>query len=654
MIRSKNVVKAPLQSEQEFFIFLKRIREESEVSERELAEGLMDTSLLSRIEGGERPVSKMMRNRLLGRLGVTPDMYENLLNIEDYRIWEQQHDILCAVEMKDIAKAAHLIEKYQQQKPSDDKIRQQFCLMMRAEILKMQRADRYKISHCYETAVQLTIPETEQFYIEDKLLSVLEINMMLEYAYYKKTGRNDCSDFAAKCRFLMDYTEHSLFDEISKAKIYPKIAVYYLEEILSKEHEMLMADLYDGLQICNKAIEMLRDTGRAFYLVELLEYKKKILSDIIKMSTESKNVQKVKEYRADLQESMELEKLLKKLYAEYDVPVYMNDCTYLYHQRWVFAIGDVLCIRRNMCGLTQKEVCDGICSIKSLRRAEKKQVNMQREALNGVLRRLGLSKEIQKTALVTNDREVLQLNNELALCCNNREIKKARKLLESVKSRLCLEIPENMQHVMEFEISLDLMEGKLTEKEFVVREEKALQCTIREENIYDAEEVYLTETEMSCVCRKMQKLGDVEKREKIDFLLHFFEKYDKSHVLAEYISMYEFVMTCVASELGNIGEYQTATELDKKVLKEVLKCRRLYAISEFVYDILWNEKEQKELNGQNFVIEKMTDSLRQCIIISHFCRRTFYEKFYTDKIFQLTQNIKEGLSLQGAINSSSE
>ena len=87
MRKRKNVLKEPLQSEQEFGVFLKRVREESGVTSEKLSEGLMDASQLSRIESEIRPVPKTMRDRLLGRLGVTPDKYENLLNNEDHAEW---------------------------------------------------------------------------------------------------------------------------------------------------------------------------------------------------------------------------------------------------------------------------------------------------------------------------------------------------------------------------------------------------------------------------------------------------------------------------------------------------------------------------------------------------------------------------------------
>ena len=119
----------------------------------------------------------------------------------------------------------------------------------------------------------------------------------------------------------------------------------------------------ESLRICDQAIEMLRNTGRAFYLLELLEMKARLLESM------GQQLQESEELRSAYQECTQLADLFRKLSAEYSVPAYMRDCVYLYQQRWVFYIGDVLRIRREMYGLTQKELCSGICSVKTLRRA---------------------------------------------------------------------------------------------------------------------------------------------------------------------------------------------------------------------------------------------------------------------------------------------
>lgn len=638
-IKQKNVLKVPLQSEQDFSLFLKRVRMESGVPEEVLAEGLMNVSQLSRIESGERTVCKTMRNCLLGRLGVAPDLYENLLDNEDYAEWVWQHQILCAIDQKAIQLAEQLLGEYKKQEPLHDKTKQQFCIMMNAEMMKQQGADRSVLGSLYEMAVCLTVPHVEQTYQEgapEKLLSVLEVNAILEYEYYRELADNT---FTAKCRYWMAYVEDSLFDVLSKAKIYPKIVWYYIREMLAKYKTLDLTGLYDALQVCEQAVELLRDTGRAYYLTELLECRKQILKAMIHKLMAGGKRREAERYERLLQESTALEKLLKNLYTAYDVPVYMQDCTYLYRQRWVFAIGDVLRIRRNMLGLTQEQVCEGICSVKSLRRVEKKQANMQREPLGKILMRLGLSKEIQKTALVTNDRSVLHLHHELDVCRNNREPEKARALLGQMKNKLCLEIPENMQFVKECEASLDLMESRITGSEFVKRVDEALRCTLKAEKIYDVDEVYLTETEMSCICNKAKEADETEKRELIDFMLGFFEKFKNKDLLSEYISMYEFVMVSVTNELSSLGEYQLAAALDKKGLREVLRCRRLWVINEFLYDLWWMDMQQKSVTRQEK--EKMTNDLIQCVIISHFCKRRYYERFYMDTINQFSPVLEE-------------
>ncbi len=631
MIKRNRVRKNPMQSDQYFSAFLKRVREESNVSAEDLTGGLMDVSQLSRIESAERPVCKTMRNRLLERLGVAPETYENLLRNEDYEEWECQHKILCAVDQKNFSEAVRLIEEYEAQESSDGKVKQQFCLVMRAELLKLQGAERTKIASYYDAAVRLTVPGVEQVYAKTRLLSVLEINIVLEYEYYRESA----SDFVYKCRFWMDYVKESLYDELTRAKIYPKIAYYYFRETMGGDTAMFLADLEQALRICDEAMELLRNTGRAFYLVELQEYRGKILTDMIKRLAESGKMQESVKYEMTLQENTELERVLKELYAAYDVPAYMQDCTYLYRQRWVFAIGDVLRIRRNMLGMTQKQLCEGICSVKSLQRAENRQHNMQREPLEKILRRLGLSGEIQKTAFVADNKEVLQLMAEMALCCNNRETEKTRVLLERLKAEVCLEIPENRQYVMEMEAALDLMEERITAQQFVARQDEALHCTLNTDRWYEMDDVYLTETEMTCIRQRLKGLGDIEKRRQIEFLIHFFEEYEKRDLLPEYIAVYEYAMVLVTSELGNMGAYQLATELDRKVLRTVLKCRRVYSVSDFLYDIWWNGKEQKLVNGRQIEKEKMTNDLKQCFIISHFCKCTFDECFYSDKIHQV-------------------
>ncbi len=617
MRRKKGVKRVSPKADQDFPRFLKRVRKEEKVSLLRLSEGLMTASQLARIEKGERSVCKNMRDRLLGRLGISSDLYENLLDIEDYAAWEQQRNILCAVEQKAFQNAQELIAKYGEHGSRADKIKQQFCLVMRAEILRQQRAGEGEIGACYEKAVRLTVPDAGHLCTANKLLAIQEINMILEYEFYHRRA-----DFAQKCRDLMAFVEHSVYDELSKVKIYPKIAYYYLQEMTSQENMQDPGKLEESLEICNRAVEMLRDTGRAYFLLELLEMKIGIVENIKKVPKECGKLQVQKALEEELRECVELADLLKKLYIEYEVPAYMQDCTYLYQQRWVFYVGDVLRIRRKMYGLTQEELCRGDCSARTLRRTEKKESSMQYVALSILLRKLGLSKEYQRARLVSNDREVLRLMEELTTCRNNRELEKAKTILNQMKERVLDEVPENRQYIMEAEASLDWLTGAITKEEFAAREEEALRCTLRVDDLYQMDEVYLTEMEMLCIRQRIQVLPEIEKRKCIDFLRRYFEGYESKNELSDCIAIYEFAALCVICELGNLREHKQSITLAKRALREELGCRRIWGLDEYLYEILWNGNE------------KMTGNISQCIILSHFCKRIFYEDFYYSKLHQ--------------------
>lgn len=608
--------KALRESDPAFASFLQRVRKERNIYLEQLAEGLMSASQLARIEKGQRPVHKNMRDRLLGRLGIASDLYENLLDIDDYRTWECQRNIMLAVEQQETIKAQQFIAEYGRQKLSKDKLKQQFCLVMKAEVLKQQNADLMEIGACYEQAVKLTVPDIEQLNLGKSLLSIQEVNMILEYEFYHKDEK-----FLQKCAALMTYVSDSVYDELSKVKIYPKIVYYYLREVFSGSVLSSPEWVEESLQVCNCAIEMLRNTGRAFYLIKLLEAKCKLF-EIIETNQE--------EYI----ENTELIELFRKLYCEYDIPIYMQDCVYLYRQRWVFYIGDVLRIRRKMYGLTQEELCKGICVPKTLRRTERMKRNMQQNMLGAVMRRLGLSKEYQRVRLVTDDEDVVRLYEELNICRNNFDVKKARYLFNQIEEKISLNIPENKQYFIDIEASLDWMEGKINKEEFALREEKALRCTLNIDDLPDINEIFLTEMEMSCIRKRMRGLEKTEKGEYIKLLLRFFEQYERKKELSDCISMYEFVMVSMANELGNMDKHQTAINIDKKIIKESLKCKRLWAVSNSLYDILWNESEQAINEGDKISKDKMTEGLRQCIAFSHFCRQIYIEKFLCEKLHQ--------------------
>ena len=558
------------EADQDFAKLLKNIRTEEKVSLDQLAMGLMSASQLVKIENGERPINKNIRDRLLERLGIAKELYENLLDLCDFEEWDYKKKILSAIQNKKIEDAYCLLKEYKAHLRENDRINHQFILAMWGEVLKQEGASKEKIAECYRKAVILTIPDAEKVWSEKRPLSVLEMNLLLE-----------------------TQTEN--------------------------------------LKICEKAIDKLRDAGRTYYLVELLEIEIQILETM----PEDAVTEHLEKNGTDRINAKELMSMIKNLYAEYEVPAYMQDCTYFYQQKWIFSMKDVLRTRREMFGLTQEQLCEGICSVKSLRRAEKGQTDMQRETLKKLLNRLGLSGQMQWSRLITSDREVIRMAEELADYINDRKFSVASKQLESLKSRIDLDIPQNKQYFLEKQALLEFEQGKVTREEFVKMEKEALECTLRAENLYRKENVYLTEREIICISNSWKGMEGKQKRESINLILRLYDYYALNNGLSQAISVYEIVTEAAVNELGNSGEHVRAEEIDRKSIKVSLSCRRVWDIHYKIYDILWNEKEIQKKNKEKKRNMEMTDGLMKCISISHYVKQPFYEKIYREKMINL-------------------
>lgn len=555
------------EADQDFAKLLKNIRTEENVSLDQLAMGLMSASQLVKIENGERPINKNIRDRLLERLGIAKELYENLLDLCDFEEWDYKKKILSAIQNKKIEDAYRLLKEYKAHLRENDRINHQFILAMWGEVLKQEGASKEKIAECYRKAVILTIPDAEKVWSEKRPLSVLEMNLLLE-----------------------TQTEN--------------------------------------LKICEKAIDKLRDAGRTYYLVELLEIEIQILETM----PEDAVTEYLEKNGTDRINAKELMSMIKKLYAEYEVPAYIQDCTYFYQQKWIFSMKDVLRTRREMFGLTQEQLCEGICSVKSLRRAEKGQTDMQRETLKKLLNRLGLSGQMQWSRLITSDREVIRMAEELADYINDRKFSVVSKQLESMKSRIDLDIPQNKQYFLEKQALLEFEQGKVTREEFVKMEKEALECTLRAENLYRKENVYLTEQEITCIRNSWRGMEGKEKRELIDLIFRLYDNYALNNGLSQAISMYEFIAESAVNELGNNGEHVRAEEIDRKSIKASLSCRRVWDIHYKIYDILWNEKKLMKKSGKRVSNNRMNTELKRCIIMSHYVKRYFYENVYKEKL----------------------
>lgn len=258
----------------EYCELLKKQIKTSNVSIEKLSEGLCSPSMLSRICNGERTANKMMRDRLMQRLGMADDRNENFIFNEEYKKWKIRQRIVILINEENLVEAEELLNVYE--KNLCNKVEEQFVQVMRIQIYQMRELESEKLKKLYENALKLTVPHIDEKKVNELQLSVQELNLVLEYMNYCYPDK-----LYSKCEELNEYVKKVIMDEQCRAKILPKIILYQCRTLHNKKEVNYIL----LLKKCNIAIECLRDAKRMFFLWELLQEREwiyeKIISDLI-------------------------------------------------------------------------------------------------------------------------------------------------------------------------------------------------------------------------------------------------------------------------------------------------------------------------------------------------------------------------------------
>ena len=599
--------------------YISNLRKEKSFSLEQLSDGLCTVSMLSRFERGEREPDKLLQKRFLSRLGVVPENYENFLYYDDYCRWEKRQGILHHILEENMDEAKVLLEVYRKEYKMQEALEYQFYLAMLAQIRRYEGADFSELEMLFEQALQLTVPEINTRSFRNRVLSLEELNLLLEYRY--------CSRQGISLKFyhnILDYIERMEQTVLAKAKIYPKTVYYYYEtwKLFGNDKPEEAEQL---LLLCDTAIEVLRDANRMFYLWELFCMREELVQN---------NPDKIKtdvRMQKRWQECNKWKKTLEELYEEYGITLAMYEYCYLYVESENYCIDDVIRIRRKMLGLSQDKLSQGICDSRTVSRLERHLRKPQKEIVQQLFERLNLSAELYRTELVTENQESIDLYRELKLAVDNHEYRNAEILMECLKSNLSLDNPSNRQALARNELLNQINEGVIAKQEYVNEIKRILGYTVSYNSAVVKGEKYLTNEERACIENLSLELGwsTPEMKECVTALEGMF---DVKKYMCNCIKMYEFIMSAVSSHWGNIGEYEHSSEIKKKVIHLALQNKRIAVIHDCLYGILWNEEQKVACKkGYESPLDRKKQ-LRKCIQISALCKEFYREKEYLRKL----------------------
>ena len=375
------------------------------------------------------------------------------------------------------------------------------------------------------------------------------------------------------------------------------------------------------LELCDKAIELLRDANRMFYLWELFCMREQLavyLPDAIR--TEENFLQRA-------EQCTKWKETLEEIYRDYNVSIAMYEFCYLYVESENYCIGDVIRIRRKMLGLSQEKLSEGICDSRTVSRLERHISKPQKEIVQLLFDRLNLSTELCRTELVTDSQEAIEKYVELKIKANNHEYEKSRELLDELKKMISMDNSNNMQVLDRNDLVISLIEGKLKGRECVDNMKRVLEYTVPYESAVAKGEKYLTMEEISCIENMTVGIDWTfdEMRECVNTLEEICSVSEKK----KYVRLQEYTILSIASHLGNNGKYLKSNGILTKLMISSLNNRRMSVLNYGLYSMLWNaEQSAVEKNIEYYKIKE----LKKCIYLSDLSKDTYRKKAYENKI----------------------
>lgn len=616
-----------------FGIMLKELRENKNVTLEQLGAGLCDPGKLSRIENGKAEAEKLLRDRLLDRLGVAEENYENFLYYREYKVWKERQDIVHSIVQGRHEEAKQLLEKYRQEYCiTEDALENQFYFSVLVQLRRIEKAPPEELQELFGQALYLTVQEHVVKEPKMGLLSIEEVNLLLEYAFYSD------GEFALGWYGkLFSYVEGLELDSLAMAKIYPKLVYYYCKRWEKENSTITKEELSKLLRLCNNAIEILQKGNRMFYLWELLIIKEQLLQALIDANVEKgeQAVRKLKEWKKTC---INWYTTLAEVYEEYGVSKKTQDFCYIHVDREAHCIGDVIRIRRKMFGMTMLQLSDGICSERTISRLERNATEPHRDIVRELFERLHMPGEFCRKDLVTGNPEALRLFSEAKRACNERKYDISDALLKQIRNMISSDILGNLQVLRRLKLAnewnrMRAKKEKIDREYFVEQLKAALEDTIPYEVAVMPGEKYLTQNEISCLHNIMNSI-DWNYPEMEQCVTMLYDLYERQRCLEECFDMYGFVMGAVASNLGNIGEYDRSDEIGLKILKYELVYRRIGRIYKEMYSLLWNavQREKNQHPRERGVDTKK--ELLKCIYLCEMCGDLHQLSFLHKKLEQ--------------------
>ena len=588
-----NLTKIPLsenailhQSGVSFFRIFTAYRKEKKIRTEKIVSGVISRRAFLDIEKGKSVLSRENWKFLMHRIGIVTDYFETVVSRKELKDWRCREDICLSV-CEDCEKAKKLLEEYRNSHIKMSNIERQFCLKIEWLLSRNEKSgeELYKLS---KDAVCCTVQEDWKENLSALYVGSEELEAML-LVVWSLLKKNE----------LMD--AFRLFDQIQR---YPKIHNWEprMREMICAQIALIGIKLYERMQkidiaykIGIESLELLRQQSSQRYAYPLL-------AELVRIG-----IMLEKEKSEKLLQFQKFQKAFEIVYEENKIP-YMRvwQCGSIENS---YDVGMVLKRMRMAQEKTQEEVCIdekgfSFLNVRQLSRIEKGENRPSTENFQFLTRKMGRELDWIMPMLETDSIEVLSMRQDIIYAIGMRQWKKAKNILEQLKTKIRAEDykePQIQQEIQFIEAMYELEANRITACEAEKEYYEALSYTF-ELSWLSLEELPFIRSEEGIIISNIadiyHDMGNLKKSEEL------FEKlssvYQKKQMLLKTNSSASAIILGQYSRLlGNIMNYKKALYIDSVNLQYELNDFNLIHIENLLYNQAWAYYEiDREQNNQ--------------------------------------------------------
>ena len=588
-----NLTKIPLsenailhQSGVSFFRIFTAYRKEKKIRTEKIVSGVISRRAFLDIEKGKSVLSRENWKFLMHRIGIVTDYFETVVSRKELKDWRCREDICLSV-CEDCEKAKKLLEEYRNSHIKMSNIERQFCLKIEWLLSRNEKSgeELYKLS---KDAVCCTVQEDWKENLSALYVGSEELEAML-LVVWSLLKKNE----------LMD--AFRLFDQIQR---YPKIHNWEprMREMICAQIALIGIKLYERIKkidiaykIGIESLELLRQQSSQRYAYPLL-------AELVRIG-----IMLEKEKSEKLLQFQKFQKAFEIVYEENKIP-YMRvwQCGSIENS---YDVGMVLKRMRMAQEKTQEEVCIdekgfSFLNVRQLSRIEKGENRPSTENFQFLTRKMGRELDWIMPMLETDSIEVLSMRQDIIYAIGMRQWKKAKNILEQLKTKIGAEDykePQIQQEIQFIEAMYELEANRITACEAEKEYYEALSYTF-ELSWLSLEELPFIRREEGIIISNIadiyHDMGNLKKSEELfEKLSSVYQK--KQMFLKTNSSASAIILGQYSRLLGDIMNYKKALYIDSVNLQYELNDFNLIHIENLLYNQAWAYYEiDREQNSQ--------------------------------------------------------